>query len=45
MTSLDKFYFNLGFHTIVAILAALLADFLITPVLIMWVKPFGKEKS
>jgi len=29
----------------VAILAALLADFLVTPVLILWVKPFGKEKK
>jgi hypothetical protein len=28
----------------VAILLALFADFLVTPVLILWVKPFGKEK-
>jgi hydrophobe/amphiphile efflux-3 (HAE3) family protein len=44
-TSLDKFYSNLGIYTIVAILAALLADFFVTPVLILWVKPFGKEKQ
>ena len=44
-TSLDKFYFNLGIYTIVAILAALLSDFFVTPVLIMWTKPFGKEKQ
>lgn len=43
-TSLDKFYFNVGIYIIVAILAALLADFLVTPVLILWTKPFGKEK-
>jgi len=45
LTSLDKFYFNLGIYTIVAILAALLTDFLVTPVLILWTKPFGEEKS
>ncbi len=44
LTSLDKFYFNLGCYTIVAILAALLADFFVTPVLILWTKPFGEEK-
>ena len=45
LTSVDKMYFNLGIYTIVAILAALLADFFVTPVLILWVKPFGKEKN
>jgi len=45
ITSLDKFCSNLGIYTIVAILAALLADFFVTPVLIMWTKPFGKEKK
>ena len=45
LTSLDKFYSNLGIYTIVAIIAALLADFLVAPVLIMWTKPFGKEDS
>jgi len=45
LTSLDKVYFNLGIYTIVAIFAALLTDFFVTPVLIMWTKPFGKEKS
>ncbi len=44
LTSLDKTYFHLGGYTIVAISAALLADFFVTPVLIMWTKPFGKEK-
>ena len=44
-TSLDQFYFNLGIYTIVAILAALLTDFFVTPVLILWTKPFGKEKN
>jgi predicted RND superfamily exporter protein len=44
LTSLDKFYSNLGGYTIVAILAALLADFFVAPVLILWTKPFGKEE-
>ena len=45
LTSVDKMYFNLGTYTIVAIIAALLADFFVTPILILWVKPFGKEKN
>ncbi|MEA3474861.1 MAG: MMPL family transporter [Candidatus Cloacimonadota bacterium] len=45
VTSLDKMYFCLGGYTIVAILAALFADFFVTPVLIMLVKPFGKENN
>ncbi|MCK4396189.1 RND family transporter [candidate division WOR-3 bacterium] len=45
LTSVDKMYFNLGIYTIVAIIAALLADFFVTPVLILWIKPFGKEKN
>jgi hydrophobe/amphiphile efflux-3 (HAE3) family protein len=45
LTSVDKMYFNLGTYTIVAIIAALLADFFVTPVLILWTKPFGKEKN
>ena len=44
LTSPDKFYFNLGCYPIMAILAALAADFLVTPVLILWTKPFGEEK-
>ena len=44
-TSLDKMYLRLGIYTIVAILAALLADFFVTPILIMLVKPFGKGKQ
>ncbi|MCK4359569.1 MAG: RND family transporter [Candidatus Cloacimonetes bacterium] len=44
LTSLDKFYLHFGSYTIIAILAALFADFFVTPVLIMWVKPFGKER-
>lgn len=34
---------NMGIYTIAAISAALLADLLVTPVLIRVVKPFGKE--
>jgi len=45
LTSVDKMYFNLGTYTIVAIIAALLADFFVTPILILWTKPFGKEKN
>jgi len=36
---------NIGLYTIVAILAALFTDYLVTPVLIVWTKPFGKEKA
>jgi hypothetical protein len=45
LSSLDKMYFHLGLYSIVAITAALLADFMVTPILIMWTKPFGKEKT
>jgi hypothetical protein len=45
LSSLDKMYFHLGLYSIVAITAALLADFMVTPILIMWTKPFGKEKQ
>ncbi len=44
LTSVDLMYFRFGIYAIVAILAALFADFFVTPVLIMWTKPFGKEK-
>ncbi len=44
LTSVDLMYFHLGVYTIVAILAALFADFFVTPILIQWTKPFGEEK-
>ena len=37
--------FYLASYTIVAIIAALLADFFVAPVLIMLAKPFGGEKT
>ena len=45
LTSMDKMYLNIGLYTIVAIMAALLTDYLVTPVLIVWTKPFGEEKK
>jgi hydrophobe/amphiphile efflux-3 (HAE3) family protein len=38
-------YHHVGLYTIIAILGALLADYFVTPVLIMWTRPFGKEKA
>ena len=34
---------NMGIFTMIGIIAALAADLVITPVLIKWTKPFGKE--
>jgi hypothetical protein len=42
-TSPAKIYSNLGFLTSIGIMAALLADFFVTPVLIKKFKAFGKE--
>jgi predicted RND superfamily exporter protein len=43
--SVAKVYVNLGFLVTAGILAALAADFFITPVLLSWTQPFGKEKT
>ncbi|MCG8335981.1 MAG: MMPL family transporter [Proteobacteria bacterium] len=44
MTSIAKFYVVLGILVILGLLSALLADYLITPVLIKWTRPFKREK-
>ncbi len=41
-TSVAKVYINLGVLTGVGIMAALLTDYFITPILLVWSKPFGK---
>jgi uncharacterized protein len=35
----------MGYLVAASILAALLADYFITPVLLNWAQPFGKEKA
>jgi predicted RND superfamily exporter protein len=44
LISAAKVFVNMGYLVAAGILAALLADFFITPVLLNWVQPFGKEK-
>ncbi|MDC7125540.1 MAG: MMPL family transporter, partial [Spirochaetales bacterium] len=36
---------NMGLLTMVGVITALAADLIITPVLVKWTKPFGKEKT
>lgn len=46
MTSITKFYVVLGALVILGLTSALLSDYLLTPVLIRWTKPFKtKEKT
>lgn len=45
LVSAAKVFVHMGFLVAAGILAALLADYFITPVLLNWVQPFGKEKS
>lgn len=44
LTSNARIYIHIGLLSILGIASALLADYFITPVLIKWTKPFGKEK-
>ncbi len=44
LTSNAKIYIHIGLLSILGIASALLADYFVTPVLIKWTKPFGKEK-
>jgi predicted RND superfamily exporter protein len=43
MTSVALFFVHLAVLMSVGVLAALLADYFITPILVMWTKPFGSE--
>ena len=45
ITSDGNAYKHLGLYTGIAVLTALAADYFVTPILIMWTKPFGKEKN
>jgi uncharacterized protein len=45
LISAAKVFFNMGFLVVVGILAALLTDYFITPVLLNWTRPFGHEAS
>ncbi len=45
LISAAKVFVNMGYLVAAGILAALLADYFITPVLLNWVQPFGKEKA
>ena len=42
-TSKINMFFNMGLFIVVGVSVALLSDLLITPILIDWAKPFGKE--
>jgi predicted RND superfamily exporter protein len=42
-TSIAQIYINLGFLIAAGLLSALLADYTMTPILLNWTKPFGKE--
>jgi predicted RND superfamily exporter protein len=43
LTSSARIFFYIGFLSILGITAALLADYCITPILVSWTQPFGKE--
>jgi predicted RND superfamily exporter protein len=45
LVSAAKVFVNMGYLVAVGILAALLADYFITPVLLNWARPFGEEKA
>ena len=43
MTSIAAFFIHLGVLMTAGVLSALLADYCITPILVNWLKPFGKS--
>jgi predicted RND superfamily exporter protein len=45
MTSIVKFYFNMGLLAVAGMASALLADYLVTPVLFRMFRIFGEEKE
>jgi predicted RND superfamily exporter protein len=45
MTSIVKFYFNMGLLAVAGMASALLADYLVTPVLFRMFRIFGEEKD
>lgn len=44
-TSIAQFFVNMGILVSLGLTSALLADYLITPILIKWTRPFGEEKT
>lgn len=44
LTSIFNMFINLGVFIIVGIASALIADYLVTPVLLNWTKPFSRKK-
>jgi predicted RND superfamily exporter protein len=45
MTSIARFFNNVGLLAMSGVVSALLADYFITPVLVKWSKPYGKENA
>jgi hypothetical protein len=45
LTSVATFIVHIGMLMIAGVLAALLSDYFITPILLNWFKPFGREKE
>jgi predicted RND superfamily exporter protein len=45
MTSIVKFYFNIGLLAVAGMVSALLADYLVTPVMFRIFKIFGEERE
>ena len=45
LASVARVFVNMGILVAVGILAALAADYFITPVMLNWTRPFGKEKA
>jgi predicted RND superfamily exporter protein len=43
LTSSARLFFNIGLLSVLGISSALLADYFITPILVKWTHPFGKE--
>lgn len=43
LTSSARVFFHIGFLSILGITSALLADYFITPIMVKWTQPFGKE--
>ena len=45
MTSVVKMYWHIGLLAVLGLSAALIADYLLTPVLMRWTNPFGREEE
>lgn len=45
LLSIENMFINLGLFVTIGVAAALLSDYLVTPLLIYWLKPFGKKEK